>query len=223
MKTYKRYLIIILTVSSQTLFGQIWDPSIAQFLTLKRSHPERENEYKDIEGSPYLNYEFADGVFYLKDTIAVKLPIRYNIFADEMEYQFKGSNYVVGNPLALNKVKLGESVYVYLKFIQKGGYFELFELGKCTLVQKKLIKFYPAEDPKPIVAPTGVPAKFNRESDVYYFVVHDSLVHNIENMKSVTNALQDQKLKIENFIKDEKIKNIKKENLIKIVKYYNSL
>jgi hypothetical protein len=223
MKTCKIYIIIILTISSQMLVGQIWDPSIAQFLTLKRSFPERENEYKNIEGTPYVNDEFTDGVFFLKDTVAIQLPIRYNMYTDEMEYQLKGSNYVVGNPLVLKKVKLGESIYVYLQFIQKGGYFELFELGKCTIVQKKAVDLKPAEETKPIVAPMGVTAKFIRKSDIYYFVVHDSLTYKIENMKSVTDALQDQKPKIESFIKQEKIKNTKKGNLIKIAKYYNSL
>jgi hypothetical protein len=213
-------------MSSQMMFGQLTDlslidPTFNDYF-IKNINSKKAYEYQDIEGSPYLNSEFMDGVLYLKDSTAVKLPLRYNIYTDEMEYQLKGSNYSVGNPQSLNKILLGESVFVYLPFIQKGGYFELFELGNCFLVQKKMLKFNPAESAKPIVG-VAIPAKFIRERDIFYMVVNHSQAFKIVNMKAVINALQDQKLKIENFIKQEKIKNTKKENLIKIVKYYNSL
>ena len=139
-----------------------------------------------------------------------------------MEYQLKGVNYVVGNPQFLKKILLGGSVFIYLPFIQKGGYFELLESGKCFLVQKRSVQFKPAEGPKPIEG-ISKPPKFIREPDIFYIGVKDSKTIEIANMKSVINALQDQKLKIESFIKTEKIKRTTRENLIKIAKYYNSL
>jgi hypothetical protein len=222
MKTYRKYIIIILSISSQLLFSQLNDPFLENYNARKRNFPEKAKEFKDIEGSPYLNSNFVDGVFYLKDTLTVKLPLRYNIFTDEMEYQLNGINYAVGNPLSLNKIIFNESVYVYLPFISKGGYFELFELGKCTLIQKKTVNIKPAEGPKPIIA-KAIPATFIRKPDVFYFVINDTIVKRIDNLKSIIDALQNQKPKIENYIKQEKIRKIKKENLIKIVKYYNSL
>jgi hypothetical protein len=150
------------------------------------------------------------------------LPLRYNIYANEMEYQLKGVSYLVGNPQSLNKILLGESVFLYLPFIQNGGYFELLESGKCFLVQKRTVRFKPAEGPKPIEG-TISRAKFTREPDIFFIIVNDSKTIEITTMKSVINALQDQKLNIESFIKKEEIKNAKKENLIKIAEYYNSL
>jgi hypothetical protein len=222
MKACKKYLIFFLIISSQMTFGQTSDRFITNYYARKNYFPEKAKEFKEIEGSPYLNSEFIDGVFYLKDTTAVKILLRYNIYTDEMEYQSNGVNYAVGNPLYLNKILLGESVFVYLPFIQKGGYFELFEVGKCTLVQKKLIYIKPAEEPKAMQS-TYIPAKFIRKPDIFYMLVNDTLVFKIDNMKSIKKALQDQQLKIDSFIKQEKIKNTKQENLIKIVKYYNSL
>lgn len=209
-------------MSSQLLIGQSNDLFLDNYYARKKYYPEKAKEYKDIAGSPYLNSEFVEGTFYLKDTVAIKLPLRYNIYSDEMEYMLKGINYVVGNPQSLNKIELGGSLFVYLPFVGKGGYFELFELGKCTLVQKKLVEIKPAEGPKPM-EPEIKPASFIRKSDIFFLVINDSLAFKIENMKSVKKALQDQKDQIESFIKQEKIKNIKKGNLIKIVKYYNSL
>jgi hypothetical protein len=222
MKT-KNYLIIILFFSTQMLFGQQGQGHlfIEDFCARERIFPEHAKEYSDIDGSPYYNSNFVSGFLYLKDSLIFKIPIRYNIYADEMEFNSKGMNYVIGNPATVNKIILGESVFVYLPFIQKGGYFELFELGKCTLVAKISVDVKPAEEAKPMVDPK--PAKFIKKPDVFYFVVEDSIVFKIKNIESITDALQDQKLKIESFMKQEKIKSVKKETLIKIVKYYNSL
>lgn len=225
MKTCKVIIISILTMSSQMMFGQQIDGFLDAYHFYKSSQDQPSKNtygYQAIEGSPYLNSEFIDGVIYLKDTTSYKLPLRYDIYANEMEYQLKGVNYVVGNPQFLKKILLGGSIFIYLPFIQKGGYFELLESGKCFLVQKRSVMFKPAEGPKPIEG-TTTPAKFIREPDIFYIGVKDSKTIEIANMKSVINALQDQKLKIESFIKTEKIKKTTKGNLIKITEYYNSL
>lgn len=222
MKTCKVIIIAILTMSTQMMFGQETNKFLDYYYFQKKSGSEKTVDYSGIQGSPYLNIEFTDGVIYLKDTTAVKLPLRYNIYSDEIEYQLDGVNYVVGNTQLINMILLGKSTFVYLPFIKNGGYFEVIEIGKCFLLQKRSVTFKPAEGPKPIEGAVK-PAKFIVEPDIFYMVVNDSLTFEIKNMKSVRNALQDQKLKIESFIKQNKIKNIKKENLIKIVKYYNSL
>ena len=180
------------------------------------------NEYQDIEGSPFLNTEFSEGIIYLKDTTAVKLPMRYNIYTDEMEYQLKGVTYVVGDPKFLNKIVLGKSVFIYLPYFLKGCYVELLESGKCFLLLRRSVTFHPAEGPKPVEG-VSRPAGFTKDPDAFYYLVGSSKPVEIFTMKSVLNALQDQKLKIESYIKTEKINKTKKENLIKIAKYYNSL
>jgi hypothetical protein len=222
MKKYKIIIIVVLTVSSQMISGQETNKFLDYYYFQKKSGSEKTVNYADIQGSPYLNNEFTDGIIYLKDTTAIKLPLRYNIYSDEMEYQIEGVNYAIGNNQIINNILLGESIFVYLQFINNGGYFEVIKSGKCFLVQKRSITLKPAEKPKPIVG-NSTPAKFVEEPDVFYMIVHDTLTFEIKNMKSVINALQDQKLKIESFIKQEKIKKPQKENLMKIAEYYNSL
>jgi len=228
MKTRKIYFIVLLTISSLMVVGQdhfpvIWFPNSFpyDYSFDKRYIKETSFDYKDIEGSPYLNSEFTTGTFYMKDTLSFKLPIRYNICADQMEYQSEGVIYVVGSPQSLSRIVLGGSVFIYLPFIGKGGYFELVESGKCKLVQKMRVDFKPSEGSKPIVGLTK--SRFDKYPDVFYLVLNQNQSFRIGNMNSVMNALSDQKIKIETFIKREKIKNTKKENLIKIAKYYNSL
>ena len=228
MKTRKIYFVALLTISSLIVVGQdripvIWFPNSFpyDFSFDKRYVKDNTHDYKDIEGSPYFNSEFLTGTFYMKDTLSVKFPIRYNICADEMEYQSEGVIYVVGSPQSLTKIVLGESVFIYLPFIGKGGYYELIESGKCRLVKKMRVDFVPSEGAKPIVGLTK--SRFEKHPDVFFLVNHQNQALRIGNMNSVLKALSDQKTKIETFIKQEKISNTKKENLIKITNYYNSL
>ncbi len=225
MKIQKLLFVVVLIMSSSVLFGQsgqLSNPFVENYYFYKSFESRKAFTYKDVVGSPYLNDEFIEGTFNLKDTVPVQLPLRYNIYRDEVEYQVNGINYVVGNPQTLNSITLGESVLVYLPFIEKGGYYELNEMGKCTLLQKRLVKLKPAEEPKAIVG-VAIPAEFVRKFDVYYLVVNETKSFKVKNMKSVLMALNDQQSKIKDFIKQEKINNVKKSNLIKIVKYYNSL
>ena len=222
MKAFKICAIFILILISQNTFSQLTDPFLNSYSIYKSYHPEKAKEYKDVDGSPYLNEEFADGVIYMHDTVTIKLPLRYNIYTDEMEYQLKGINFVVANPQEVNRIVIGQSVFVYQTFNKKSVYFELFESGKCSLIQKKSVAFKPAEGPKAITG-AATPAQFLRKSDSYYLVKDKSQVLRIDNLKTLLIALEDQKDKMESFINQGKIKNIKKENLMKIVKYYNSL
>jgi hypothetical protein len=221
MKSTKLFIIILLFFFPKVIFGQVIGTLSGKYGSLLDPN-SKSYEYKDIEGVPYLNADFIDGSIYSKDSTVFKLPLRYNIYADEMEYQLKGSNYSIRNHQILNKVIIGETVFIYVPFIDNGGYFELVESGKCLLLIKSIVKYRPAESPKPIQA-KSIPARFERNSDVFYFVINNSQSFKIKNKKSIAEALQDQKLKIEDFINQEKIKKIEKENLIKIVKYYNSL
>ena len=222
MKNLFTYLIILFCLTSQISIAQVDSYADGYFFHRNSLPTKIVITYNDIEGSPYLYEEFSDAIIYSRDTQAVKLPLRYNIYTNEMEYQLDGTTYTIGNPFIINKIILGEQVFVYLKFIGKGGYFELLETGKCFLVQKMSIKYNPPEGPKAIQG-TNIPPKFTKEPDEYYIILNDSTPIKVENLKSLLNALSDQKTSLENFIEKEKIKNVKRENLIQIIKYYNSL
>lgn len=226
MKIRKLFIIKLLIISPVILFGQR-----PQIITFQNPYPsplpfekryinENYHDYDNIDGSPYLNNEFVNGIFYVKDTVAIKLPIRYNIYLDHMEYKSEGAVYYVDSPQSLSRIVLGESVFVYLPFIEKGGYYEMLEKGKCRLVQKRRVEFNHSET-KPIEG--LIKSRFESNTDLFYLVNNQNQAFRIENMNSVLNALQDQKTKIEAFIKQEKIRNTKKDNLIKIIRYYNNL
>lgn len=222
MNTLKLYIIIILNIFPLLIFAQAKEIFVEDYYFIKNINSGRATEYKDIVGSPYLNRDFTEGIFYFKDSTAYKIPIRYNIYSDEMEYQIKGINYAINDPKSLNRILLGASYFIFLDSNTERGYYEVLETGKYTLLQKRKVNFRPEEGPKPIEG-TIKPASFVKHPDIFFILNKDSQLKKISNLKSLINYMDDHKLKIESFVKKEKIKKAKKENLIKIVKYYNML
>jgi hypothetical protein len=216
------YSFLIFFLSLQNTFAQSKELFLEDYYFIKNINSEKATEYNDIVGNPYLNREFTEGIFYFMDSTAFKLPVRYNIYADEIEYQLEGKNYAVNDPKSLSRILLGESIFIFINSNKERGYFELLEQGKYTLLQKREVKFRPEEGPKPIEG-TIKPASFVKYPDTFYIMTQDSEIKKIINLKSLIMYLEDHKVKIKNFIKKEKIKKAKKENLIKIIKYCNML
>jgi len=219
------FLLLALSAIPQLAGAQTYNPILDEYHHNKNfaNQPKRDpNLYAEIEGSPYLNTEFTDGMVCFRDSSALKLKLRYDIYASRMEYQINGVNYVIGNPQFLEKVIIGESVFVYMNTDGKPGYFELLEPGRCALLLKRTMIFVPEEGPKPI---EGIikPAHFTRDADELFLSVNGGIPAEIKNMKSVTAALHDHEAQVESFLENEKIKKARQENLIKVVKYYNSL
>ena len=184
-------------------------------------HGKKSKDLSNIKGSPYFTDEFTDAEVYLKDKRAFKLPLRYNIYNNSMEYQIKDDVLEIGNPESIDKIIQGTRVFVYLPFIEKGGYFELLSSGRCFLALKRSVKFKPAEPLMPYQDPK--PDRFEAGNDQLYLITNDNQINEIKNLKTLLNVLNDKKSLLESFMKKEKIKNPKQENVVKLINYYNSL
>jgi hypothetical protein len=179
-------------------------------------------KYDNINGSPYLDREFKEGILFLNDTLAAKLPVRFNIYTNEIEYQIDGTVYTPGDRAAIRKAMMGKSVLVWSHIIAHGSYVEQLVTGKSSLYMKRSVLFKPEEPPKPIVG-TATPAEFVRDFDSYFFELSGSIPIEIKNMKGLVELLSDKKAEMQRFIKDEKLRRMSKENLVRVITYYNTL
>jgi hypothetical protein len=222
MKSKLIIQLLIFILINQVIFSQEYDKFLDAYYFNKLHRTEKQNSYNNVEGSPYLSDDFSIAEIYLKDTTAFRMPLRYNIYADVMEYKVNDAIYMIDKPHLINKIVINGSNYVFIPFIEKGGYFEILISGRCYLLQRRIVKYKPAEGPKPIEG-VSIPAKFVNEKDKFYIIVNSREYYEIINLKTLVTALSDKKESIDQYLKTQKIKNIKKENLIKIAAYYNSL
>jgi len=211
MKVLIIFLVLVCPTFPNLIYAQTIDPFIDYYKFREQAKGSKAGDYQGIDGSPYLSSEFVEGECVLKDSSTIKLLLRYNIYADAMEYKEKDKNQVlaIGNPGLLHQVSINNSKFAYLPFVEKGGYYEILVEGKCLLAQKRVVKYKEAEAAKPIEG-ISKPARFVNESDTFYVVANQSTFTKITNLKSVIAALKDQEPKIESFITQAKIKNWKK-------------
>ena len=178
-----------------------------------------------IDGSPYLDEAYVQGQIFYADK-SVKMPIRYNIFQDVMEYKQNGRALVLDPTTNIKKVIFGTHTFVVQKFEFKGktkyGYLAQLDSGKVILFSKKVVN-YLAEMKGRALDGGDQPARYNRAPDVFYYKIGDGEVLEVESIKSMIASFPAKQEELTVFAKKEKITPRKEEKIIKLVQYYNSL
>lgn len=181
----------------------------------------------DIEGSPYLNDEFVKGtVFTIQKQQFVDVSLRYNIFNDQMEFKTQdGEVQAIATPEIVEKVNMGDIQMVYLPYSIskkiKNGFFTVIEEGKASLYLKHEIYFQKAVEPG--AYKEAEPAKFENRPDEFFIRVGSAEAKLVDNKKDLLDAFPDKQNEIEKFVKQNKIKPNNSENLLEVIRYYNSL
>jgi len=181
----------------------------------------------DIEGSPYLNDEFITGNIYTSSKMQfASVPLRFNIYSDQLEFKTpEGAIQAMAAPEIVEKVEFGEYKMVYIPYSNfkkiKNGFFKVVEEGKASLYARCEIVFKKAEEPG--AYKEAEPAKFVRNPDSYYIRVGLEQAKKVGNKKDLPEIFSDQRDKIAAFVKKNKIKTNKPEDLIQLVQYYSSL
>jgi hypothetical protein len=182
---------------------------------------------KEIEGSPYLNDEFSTGtIFTVQNIQYVEILLRYNIYNDNLEFKTPSNEVLsLANPEIVENAVFGGNQLVYSTFVQANktnkGFLILLEKGKVSLFSKPVVIFKEATEPAAI-KPTE-PAKFVRKANEYFVKIGTESAKSISGKKELITAFPDNQEKIEKYIDKNKIKANKPEDLIEVVRYYNSL
>lgn len=180
----------------------------------------------EVKGTPYLDDSYVNGtIAFATNTRTV--PLRYNAYKDLMEFQADGQARVLDPSTTIKKVNFGETTFVVEKYkndkgITKYGYFTLLDTGKVTLFSRKSVKFTPGMKGRALDGGDQA-AEYRRNPDEFYFKINNGEMTEVKNIKSMIAAFPDKQDELLAFAKKEKISPRNEEELIKLVKYYNSL
>jgi hypothetical protein len=233
MKTIKISLFIILQFFVLTAFGQtrVMVKTYDDFQLLKHIDAVGKSDNlkeSDIQGSPYLNDKFVKGDVLTEGNVRyVGIPLRYNIYTDEIE--FKNSNgqiLSISFPGNIKEVRIGHDIFIYhLYFLSadrlKWGYFQLINTGKAEGLIGYRIIFQEAQQALAYKDPQ--PPKFIRQPDYYYVSVDKKPAVRVQTTKFLIKLLGNHKKELESFAKKNHIKVRKLDDLRRILYYYNSL
>lgn len=182
----------------------------------------------DIEGSPYLEEKFTNGIIYTtaKQKI-MDIPVRYNIYSDNLEFKTPEKKILaISNPETLELIDFGKYKMGYISYVDKkrieSSFFKIQEEGKATLYVKPVV-FFQEEVKGDGIRPSRA-AQFIPKPDLYYISIDNKPAVKIERKKDLINVFSDHQKEILLFLKENKVKNITKDGqLQRIVKFYNSL
>ncbi len=178
-----------------------------------------------IQGSPYLNDEFKPGeVFYEGKFKISNVPLRYNMYNDEMEFMDKNVVLAIAFPEKIDKVIIGKETFIYIgKSDEKGlkGYVIKWDDTFPCILTKMKVEYFDKEPPQPIVE--SKPARYERAYDQQYLMKSSNEIESIKSIKKLIQSIGDHENELTNFSKKEKISANDPQELIKLIDYYKGL
>ena len=178
--------------------------------------------YSSIDGTPYYSKNFEECIIYLNDGMYGKIPLRYDLFMDEVEFQKDNKTLWISKG-DIKKIQIGSETLVVRSLSEnstKLGYVFLQDSGKYNLYIKKGVEYQPYVEAKGYADP--IPERFVPKRDEFYLQIANDPVKKFRNKKELT-ALLGNKPEIETYIKKEKIKTDRAEDLGKLFKYLNTI
>lgn len=177
--------------------------------------------YTNVDGNPYYSKEFKDCIIYLNDGRYGTIPIRYDLFLDEIEFKKDGKTlWLTKNDI--KNIHYGSEILIVTSVSEdagKLGYVFLQDSGKYSLFMKKAVEYLPYVAPKGYADP--IPDRFNSKTDEFYLKIENNPLKKFRTKKDLLGLLGN-KPEIEAYIKKEKIKTDKAADLKKLFGYLNS-
>jgi|SRR5690606_30919412 len=184
----------------------------------------------NIIGSPYEAVIFQPGNIYSNDKLVVSnIPLRYNIFSDEIEINSSNANredlsVLLKSPTIFAKIGPDVFVYVenlsnydqsgYFKVVQEGEHFDLYKKSKVNYVDKQFARNSYQQDQ---------PARFDR-TDIYYLIDKRGLFYELpSNRRRFATVFKEHNKEIESYVRKNRLDINNENDLGKIVKHFNEI
>ena len=190
-------------------------------------YSQKQGEKSDILGSPYESDEFVPGsIVTLSKQHYVGILMRFNIFSDQVEFKVPdGGIFAIGFPEIIDSIRIGNKTYIYYpykcSFKTQKGYFKVLTPGRPALLQKMSIYLKPAEPPQPYK--DRVPPAFVRTPDEFYLAFSPDVALKISGKNDFLKTLDKNRSELGQFIKKNKLKFDKPDDLVKLMEYYYSI
>gem|GEM_PF-3924062 len=170
--------------------------------------------YSEVKGSAYETEEYLPGVLLTNTDVEFEIPLRYNIYLDQMQFIRDDKGYTVTT--AVKEANFGNRKYISLYHLSRLGFYE--EIHKTDRVQvlKKHKKMYkPQSEAEGYRDPE--PARFIDDKPVYFLLIDAVNLIELRGKKEIQNSFDDKI--ILGYIKGKKLNFKKDEDAIKLADF----
>lgn len=181
--------------------------------------------YTNLTGTPYFSNQWNKGIVKFKNGKTYKdIKIKYDQIADKLVFENEGKALYFTDPIIefkFNSITNNkEESYHFKNGFNSDplSFYQVLDEDKISLLKKdrKIIV-----DKTPFNSATAIKTI---EPQIKYYLYYNDQLKNIKmNKKSILTILVDKKDQLEAFFNKENIDFIQEEDLIKIIKYYNSI
>nr|MBD3623104.1 hypothetical protein [Sunxiuqinia sp.] len=202
--------------------------SLSDLMSFEKNKSKDFNDpsYANVDGTPYLKDEFVPGDVFINDTILIEeVPLRYNIYSDQMEFvSAQKQVLVIDDPNKSYAFNLDGELFSIQDYIDRGnmehGVLQLIVDGDFRLYKKYQIDFKPAT--KAIGFQDAQPNRFTRQEDQYLLAVDQNAPETFRNHKDLLEKLKAHKPAIEDYAKEQNLKLKSESGLIQLIQYCNN-
>jgi len=182
-----------------------------------------------LNGSPYLTDEFIPGTMTTLDSTVIEgLLYRYDIYNDEMQFIIREDTASINKPLAVSSIQMDNKIFVYEVYrvsehLVAAGYFQLISRGRLSLLFRRQLELE-YDNYVPNYGGGGGTKEFMLKNDDNHFVkLEGAAARKIYKKKDFLNAIPEgSRNLIKRYMKEHRISVRKREDLVKLVDYYNS-
>jgi hypothetical protein len=228
-------MIIRITLSLAIIFSTMGVIHGQDYSTLRNFYDEfRKNKYEhsigekiDINGSPWENAEFVTGEIYTNGNQHYSgIPLRYNIYSNQIEFKKpEGGVFEISPPEIIDSVFIGDATYIFYPYgagsKSQKSFFKVLTKGSPMLLLKMNIVLKEAELPG--AYKDAVPASFERMADDFYLAEVPGDAVKFNGKKEFLELIKSHTAELEQFIKQNKTKFSKHDDMIKLMKFYYTL
>ncbi len=219
--------IIIQGAHSQTYQGSEINRMIDRFERERSSGSAIDStKYLTIAGSPYMDEAFKEGEVVINDTIHFsKVPLRYNIVTDKMEFKNRrGQLMEIDYSAGQFSFLINNQQFKILEYKDKdknqNGHLELLVDGAIQLYKKHNRQFEKATVVKAFEEP--LPDRFVANDPTYLIAAEGEMPETISRKKDLLQQLNQDDPKVAQYLKDNKLKMRSEDSIIDLITFYNN-
>ncbi len=203
------------------IFVAVVSQAQSMFIQDINGRPIFENGYTEIEGSPYLNDNWSRGTVKAKHNGKTYelAKMRYDAYKDELEYEENQKPYRFGGEITefvTNDGIFRNSFPVYESLTARSFYQILYD-GKIKLLKRTTARIQTEK----LYSSATQTKRFIKEESLYLF--KNGLLTRIKkDKKSLLEALGEKQDELDAFIKDQKLKLSKEEDILRLIEKYEN-
>lgn len=216
MKTFANILVLLSVCTS-----------LAQLPERLITPIDQNNTFDEYAGSIFINQNFKAALVIDERTGTYDADLRYNIYSDAIEFAKDDQLFELEKNSVMH-FKINDELYYYCKFkndrgLNRHGYYILVSLSNNYTIYKKIELDITAPKTTSVVESHNAQGRILKR-EVYYIEKDKKITELPQNKKDILSTVfSDQEVALKAFIKTEKIKIRKEQDLIKLVQKYNSL